>query len=121
MKIMKICFAFFFTLKASFDLTLSFVLNFDRFCQKFVFKVNVSNAEKQAIGRVSAPNRQMLLASAKVPVPVSAAKVARAKVEEKFGERNFRVLSEMRILTKIRVVILDFVGYVDFRVLRHRF
>ena len=35
-------------------------------------------------------------------------------VEEKFGEQNFRVLSEMRILDKIRVVILDFVGYVDF-------
>ena len=29
-------------------------------------------------------------------------------VEEKFGEQNFRVLSEMRILAKIRVVILDF-------------
>ena len=29
-------------------------------------------------------------------------------VEEKFGEQNFRVLSEMRILGKIRVVILDF-------------
>ena len=36
-------------------------------------------------------------------------------VEEKFGEQNFRVLSEMRILAKIRVVILDFVGYVDRR------
>ena len=30
------------------------------------------------------------------------------RVEEKFGEQNFRVLSEMRILAKIRVVILDF-------------
>ena len=29
-------------------------------------------------------------------------------VEEKFGEQNFRVLSEMRILAKIRVAILDF-------------
>ena len=29
-------------------------------------------------------------------------------VEEKFGEQNFRVLSEMRILGKNRVVILDF-------------
>ena len=29
-------------------------------------------------------------------------------VEEKFGEQNFRVLSEMRILGKIRVAILDF-------------
>ena len=37
-------------------------------------------------------------------------------VEEKFGEQNFRVLSEMRFLGKIRVVILDFVGYVDFLV-----
>ena len=35
-------------------------------------------------------------------------------VEEKFLQENFRVLSEMRILAKIRVVILDFVGYVDF-------
>ena len=43
------------------------------------------------------------------------------EVEEKFGEQNFRVWSEMRILIKIRVVILDFVEYVDFRVLRHRF
>ena len=34
-------------------------------------------------------------------------------VEEKCGEQNFRVLSEMRILAKIRVVILDFVGYVE--------
>ena len=31
-------------------------------------------------------------------------------VEEKFGEQNFRVLSEMRILAKNRVVILDLVG-----------
>ena len=31
-------------------------------------------------------------------------------VEEKFGEQNFRVLSEMRILGKIKVAILDFVG-----------
>ena len=30
------------------------------------------------------------------------------QVEEKFGEQNFRVLSEMRFLAKIRVVILDF-------------
>ena len=30
------------------------------------------------------------------------------KVEEKFGEQNFRVLSEMRILGKNRVAILDF-------------
>ena len=29
-------------------------------------------------------------------------------VEEKFGEQNFRVLSEMRILGKIKVAILDF-------------
>ena len=29
-------------------------------------------------------------------------------VEEKFGEQNFRVLSEMRFFGKIRVVILDF-------------
>ena len=29
-------------------------------------------------------------------------------VEEKFGEQNFRVLSEMRFLGKIRVAILDF-------------
>ena len=35
-------------------------------------------------------------------------------VEEKFPQENFRVLSEMRILAKIRVVILDFVGYIDF-------
>ena len=35
-------------------------------------------------------------------------------VEEKFGEQNFRVLSEMRILAKIQVVILDLVGYVYF-------
>ena len=32
----------------------------------------------------------------------------RSAVEEKFGEQNFRVLSEMRILDKIRVAILDF-------------
>ena len=31
-------------------------------------------------------------------------------VEEKFVEQNFRVLSEMRILGKIKVAILDFVG-----------
>ena len=31
-------------------------------------------------------------------------------VEEKFGEQNFRVLNEMRILAKIRLVILDLVG-----------
>ena len=31
-------------------------------------------------------------------------------VEEKFGEQNFRVLSEMRFLAKIKVVILDLVG-----------
>jgi len=32
------------------------------------------------------------------------------QVEEKFGEQNFRVLSEMRILAKRKVVILDLVG-----------
>ena len=32
------------------------------------------------------------------------------KVEEKFGQQNFRVLSEMRILAEIKVVILDLVG-----------
>ena len=32
------------------------------------------------------------------------------EVEEKFGEQNFRVLSEMRFLAKIKVVILDLVG-----------
>ena len=31
-------------------------------------------------------------------------------VEEKLGEQNFQVFSEMRILAKIRLVILDFVG-----------
>ena len=39
---------------------------------------------------------------------------SRDSVEEKFHKENFRVLSEMPILAKIRVVILDFVGYVDF-------
>ena len=34
-------------------------------------------------------------------------------VEEKIGEQNFRVLSEMRILAKIKMVILDLVGYVE--------
>ena len=34
-------------------------------------------------------------------------------VEEKFGEQNFRVLSEMGILAKITVVILNLVGYVE--------
>ena len=29
-------------------------------------------------------------------------------VEERFGEHNFRLLSEMRILAKVRVAILDF-------------
>ena len=29
-------------------------------------------------------------------------------VEEKFGEQNFRVLSEMRILGKNRIAIFDF-------------
>ena len=38
------------------------------------------------------------------------------QVEEKFGEQNFRVLSEMRILVKIKMVILDCVGQVDFLV-----
>ena len=33
-----------------------------------------------------------------------------ADVEEKFPQENFRVLSEMRILGKIKVAILDFVG-----------
>ena len=39
--------------------------------------------------------------------------MAIGQVEEKFGEQNFRVLSEMRILAKIKVVILDLVGYVE--------
>ena len=34
-------------------------------------------------------------------------------VEEKFPQEKFRVVSEMRILVKIRLEILDFVGYVD--------
>ena len=33
-----------------------------------------------------------------------------SKVEEKFGEQNVRSFSEMRILAKIWVVILDLVG-----------
>ena len=33
-----------------------------------------------------------------------------AAVEEKFCEQNFRVLSEMRIFAKMKVVILDLVG-----------
>ena len=33
---------------------------------------------------------------------------AAAVVEEKFGEQNFRVLSELRFVAKIRVSILDF-------------
>ena len=35
-------------------------------------------------------------------------KITLAYVEEKFGEQNFRVISEMRILGKNRVAILDF-------------
>ena len=35
-------------------------------------------------------------------------------VEEKFPQENFRVVSEMRILAKIRLEILGFVGYVNF-------
>ena len=35
---------------------------------------------------------------------------AEEDVEEKFGEQNFWVLSEMRILGKIKVAILDLVG-----------
>ena len=35
-------------------------------------------------------------------------------VEEKFPQENFRVVSEMRILVKIRLEILGFVGYVNF-------
>ena len=42
-----------------------------------------------------------------------AATICFQDVEEKFGEQNFRVLSEMRILAKIRVVILDSVEYVE--------
>ena len=34
------------------------------------------------------------------------------QVEEKFPQEKFRVLSEMRFLAKIRLGILDFVGYV---------
>jgi hypothetical protein len=33
---------------------------------------------------------------------------SKTTVEEKIGEQNFRVLSEMRILAKNKVVILDF-------------
>ena len=36
------------------------------------------------------------------------------QVEEKFPQEKFRVVSEMRILVKIKVAILDFVGYVEF-------
>ena len=35
------------------------------------------------------------------------------EVEEKFPQEKFRVLSEMRFLGKIRVAILDLVGYVE--------
>ena len=38
------------------------------------------------------------------------------EVEEKFHEQNFQVLNEMRNLANNRVVILHFVGYVDFLV-----
>ena len=34
-------------------------------------------------------------------------------VEEKYHKEYFRVFSEMRILAKIRLDILDFVGYVE--------
>ena len=46
--------------------------------------------------------------SALVSWAVASAQAVTLRVEEKFGEHNFRVLSEMRILAKIRVVILDF-------------
>ena len=52
--------------------------------------------------RISIPNVIQLLASC--------AFGGLSNVEEKFGEQNFRVLSEMRILGKIKVAILDFVG-----------
>ena len=42
--------------------------------------------------------------------------VQNSLVEEKFPQEIFRVFSEMRFLAKIRVAILDFVGYVDFLV-----
>ena len=42
------------------------------------------------------------------PAPVSAYWRMCDQVEEKFPQENFRVLSEMRILGKIRVAILDF-------------
>ena len=35
------------------------------------------------------------------------------QVEGKFHKEKFRVVSEMRILAKIRLKILDFVGYVE--------
>ena len=41
---------------------------------------------------------------------VKAASRDESRVEEKIGEQIFRVLSEMRILAKNRVVILDLVG-----------
>ena len=34
-------------------------------------------------------------------------------VEEKFPQEKIRVLSEMRIVVKIRMGFLDFVGYVE--------
>ena len=36
--------------------------------------------------------------------------ISLSPVEEKIGEQKFRVLSEMRILVKIKVAILDLVG-----------
>ena len=46
-------------------------------------------------------------------IPIASAGGLHLEVEEKFGEQNFRVFSEMRILAKIRMAILDFVGYVE--------
>ena len=46
----------------------------------------------------------------KCVIPQDKCEYTTGDVGEKFGEQNFRVLSEMRILAKNKVVILDLVG-----------
>ena len=70
-------------------------------------------AQKREAERAEQERQKQVALDASVAI-MEQKKQEKLEVEEKFGGQNFRVLSEMRIFAKIKMVISDLVGYVYF-------